>query len=144
MSKSLTPWVRFSGPNKPQYQTPLSAGCDLPSAEEVVIPAGEWKLVGTGLFLEIPEGFMAMVCPRSGLALKHGITVLNAPGIIDADYRGEVKVILINHSKQEYSIKTGDRIAQLIFAPAFQASMSESEQLSGTQRGQGGFGSTGV
>ena len=96
------------------------------------------------MFLEIPCGFMGLVCPRSGLAAKHGITVLNAPGIIDADYRGEVKVILINHSSQEYSVKSGDRVAQIIFAPSPQAKLSQSEILGDTARGSGGFGSTGV
>ena len=140
----ISPWVNFKGPNKPAYQTLSSAGCDLVSTEETVIPAGEWRLVGTGLFLEIPEDYMGMVCPRSGLAAKHGVTVLNAPGIIDPDYRGEVKVILINHSKQDYSVKIGDRIAQLIFSPAFQAKLCVTEQLSDTARGTGGFGSTGA
>lgn len=140
---SLTPWVNYRG-NRPQYQTENSAGCDLAASEDVDIPAGEWRLVGTGLFLEIPDGFMGMVCPRSGLAAKHGLTVLNAPGIIDADYRGEVKVILINLSKQDYSVKIGDRIAQLIFSPAFQGKLKQTDQLGDTTRGAGGFGSTGV
>ena len=140
---SLTPWVNYRG-TRPAYQTEHSAGCDLVSSEDATIPAGEWRLVGTGLFLEIPSGFMGMVCPRSGLSAKSGVTVLNAPGIIDADYRGEVKVILINLSKQEYSVKVGDRIAQLVFAPAFQGKLKQSEQLTDTARGAGGFGSTGV
>jgi len=140
---SLTPWINYRG-NKPQYQTDKAAGCDLSSNEDTVIPAGEWRLVGTGVYLEIPDGFMGMVCPRSGLAAKSGVTVLNAPGIIDSDYRGEVKVILINLSKQDYSVKIGDRIAQLIFAPAFQGKLKHAEQLSDTTRGAGGFGSTGV
>lgn len=136
--------INYVGLNKPSYQTEFSAGCDLVASEDVIIPSGEWRLVGTGLFLEIPCGFMGMVCPRSGLAAKHGITVLNAPGIIDADYRGEVKVILINHSSQEYSVKSGDRVAQIIFVPSPQAKLSQSEILGDTARGSGGFGSTGV
>lgn len=144
MSKRITPWISYKGPNKPQYQTEFSAGCDLMSVEDVVIPVGQWRLVGTGLFMELPEDFIGMVCPRSGLALKSGVTVLNAPGIIDSDYRGEVKVILVNHSQQEYSVKIGDRIAQLIFSPAFQARFLSAEQLTETARGAGGFGSTGT
>lgn len=141
---NITPWVTFKGPYKPTYQTPMSAGCDLQSDEDVVVPAGKWSVVSTGLYLEIPEGFMGMVCPRSGLAAKHGITVLNAPGIVDADYRGEVKVILINLSQQDYSIKKGDRIAQMIFSPALQGHLRKVQELSDTQRGAGGFGSTGI
>lgn len=139
---NIVPWVNYKG-TKPVYQTKDSAGCDLCSSEDVMIPSGQWRLVGTGLFLEIPEGFMGMVCPRSGLAAKHGITVLNSPGIVDSDYRGEVKVILINHGKSDYSVKTGDRIAQMIFAPFLQAKLLQVNQLSETERGSGGFGSTG-
>ena len=143
MSK-ISQWVPYTGTNKPKYQTENSAGCDLVSSEDVVIPAGEWKTVGTGLSLEIPDGLMGMVCPRSGLSAKSGITVLNAPGIIDPDYRGEVKVILINHSKQDYYVKLGDRIAQLVFAPALQVKLRNTDRLSDTARGIGGFGSTGT
>lgn len=140
---SITPWVNYKG-SKPKYQTKDSAGCDLESAEDVVIPPGEWAAVPTGLYIEIPPRFMGMVCPRSGLALKYGVTVLNGPGIIDPDYRGEVKVLLINHGKQEYSVKKGDRIAQLIFAPAGQATLLDTESLTATERGEKGFGSTGI
>lgn len=132
------------GSNKPQYQTENSAGCDLISTEQVEIPPGDWRLVGTGLRLEIPEGYMAMVCPRSGLSFKQGVTVLNAPGICDADYRGEIKVMLINHGNQEYVVKIGDRIAQLIFSPAIQAHFRHVDFLSETLRGECGFGSTGT
>ena len=144
MSSSLTPWVHFKGPYKPQYQTLDSAGVDLQSTQEMVLKPGERALVPTGLFLEIPSGFMGQVCPRSGLAIKHGVTVLNAPGIIDADYRGEVKVILVNLGQSEYVINKGDRIAQLIFAPCLRGSLVERSELSSTDRGEGGFGSTGV
>lgn len=141
---NITPWVNFKGPYKPEYQTPNSAGIDLQASEDAIIPSGKWSIVPTGLFMEIPTGFMGQVCPRSGLAAKNGVTVLNAPGIIDADYRGEIKVILINHGAIEYSIKKGDRIAQLIFSPAFQGHLSLASDLSKTDRGSGGFGSTGI
>jgi dUTP pyrophosphatase len=144
MSNSLTPWVLFKGPYKPQYQTPDAAGVDLQSSECVSIKPGERALVSTGLFLEIPSGFMGQVCPRSGLAVKYGVTVLNAPGIIDADYRGEVKVVLINLGQTEYLLNKGDRIAQLIFSPSLRGSLIEREELSQTERGEAGFGSTGV
>lgn len=140
---SSNPWVDYRG-NKPLYQTAGSAGCDLAASEDAIVPARGRSLVATGLFLQIPPGYMAMVCPRSGLAIKHGVTVLNAPGIIDSDYRGEVKVILVNHSDQEYSVKIGDRIAQLIFAPALQAKLLSVDAMAETDRGEGGFGSTGV
>lgn len=140
---SSTLWVVYSGDVKPEYQTPDSAGCDLFSAEDSFIPPGEWRSIGTGLRLSIPSGFMGQVCPRSGLALKHGITVLNAPGIIDPDYRGEVRVVLINLSRKEYLVKKGDRIAQIIFTPAPQATLLRSDTLSETERGERGFGSTG-
>lgn len=140
---SITPWVNYKSEHKPKYQTPNSAGVDLQSTEDVTISAGKWSVVPTGLFVEIPQDFMGMVCPRSGLAAKHGLTVLNAPGIVDADYRGEIKVILINHGSSDYSVKKGDRIAQLIFAPALQGHLSPVNELSETDRGAGGFGSTG-
>jgi dUTP pyrophosphatase len=140
---SITPWISYKSEYKPQYQTVNSAGVDLQSIEDIMIPAGKWAVVPTGLFMEIPQDFMGMVCPRSGLAAKHGVTVLNAPGIIDADYRGEIKVILINHGPTDYSIKKGDRIAQLIFAQALQGHLSTVNELSNTARGAGGFGSTG-
>lgn len=116
MSRSITPWVRFNGPNKPKYQTEFSAGCDLVSTENVSIPPGRSSLVGTGLILEIPEDFVGMVCPRSGLALKHGITVLNAPGIIDCfsedsvistlDGRKSVHDLKINHAVFSFNEET--------------------------------------
>lgn len=137
-------WLSYKGPNKPAYATSGSAGCDLVSEEDVLLLPGGRVAVSTGLHLEIPEDYVGMVCPRSGLALKHGVTVLNAPGIIDSDFRGEVKVILINLSQQEYSLKKGDRIAQLILSPVFQGRLKETGTLSDTSRGAGGFGSTGA
>jgi dUTP pyrophosphatase len=129
----------------PSYETSASAGLDIRAfiEEKLTLSPGERKLIKTGLFLEIPEGYEAQVRPRSGLALKNGITVLNSPGTIDADYRGEIGVILINHSSENFEINSGDRIAQLIFAKVEQAVWFETESLNETERGQGGFGSTG-
>lgn len=143
MSESITPWVNYVGDYVPKYATPASAGCDLQSSEDVKLAPGEWKLIPAGIFLEIPDYFMGQICPRSGIALKHGVTVLNNPGIVDSDYRNEVKVILINHGKEEYSIKKGDRIAQIIFVPIFQGHFCKTDKLTQTTR-SGGFGSTGV
>ncbi len=128
----------------PGYATAGAAGMDVVSAEEVSIPAGARHAVATGLAMAIPEGFEIQVRPRSGLALLHGITVPNAPGTIDSDYRGELKVILINHGTSDFSIRRGDRIAQLVLAPVVQASFVEVANLDNTVRGAGGFGSTGV
>lgn len=128
----------------PAYQTPGSAACDLKSADDVIIPSGSRFVVGTGIKLEIPNGFGAMVCSRSGLAAKNGIQVLNAPGLIDTDYRGEIKVILHNTGQSEFIVKKGDRIAQLLFFPIFQAIFQKATTVTETVRGEGGFGSTGV
>ena len=130
----------------PTYETAHSAGLDLRAAlsEAVVLAPGERDLIPTGLALEIPPGYEAQVRPRSGLALKRGLTLLNAPGTIDADYRGEVGVIMINLSTEEQCISPGDRIAQLIFAPVTRGEWIEVEQLAETERGSGGFGSTGA
>jgi len=129
----------------PKYETPLSAGVDLKANIDVDIhlESMERCLVKTGLFLELPKGVEAQVRPRSGLALKKGITVLNSPGTIDADYRGEVGVILVNLSKEKFTIQPGDRIAQLVFAKHEQVDFQLVESLSETDRGEGGFGSTG-
>lgn len=143
MSKSEI-FVNYKGPNKLQYQTTGSAGADLVSTEDVILKPNQRAAVSTDLQLEIPEGCVGMVCPRSGLALKSGITVLNAPGIIDSDYRGIIKVILINLSDTEYSVKKGDRIAQIIFMQFSQGRMHEVQNISDTIRGSGGFGSTGA
>ena len=130
----------------PTYETEHSAGLDLRAAlsEAVVLAPGERSLIPTGLFLEIPPGYEAQVRPRSGLALKRGLTLLNAPGTIDADYRGEVGVIMINLSTEEQRIDPGERIAQLIFAPVTRGEWLEVEALAETERGSGGFGSTGA
>ena len=130
----------------PVYETTASAGVDLrANLNDVIIlkPLGR-TLVKTGIFIEIPEGYEAQVRPRSGLALKKGITVLNSPGTIDADYRGEIGVILINLSNEDFVIENGERIAQLVFSSVEQAQWIEVEMLSETNRGEGGFGSTGI
>ncbi len=130
----------------PAYETSASAGVDLRADIDkiVVLKPFERTLVKTGLFLEIPEGFEGQVRPRSGLALKKGITVLNSPGTIDADYRGEVGVILINLSQEDFIIENGERIAQLVLCKVEQANWENVEILTETHRGEGGFGSTGV
>lgn len=127
----------------PAYATPGAAGMDLLAAREMVIPPGARALVPTGLAVAIPEGFEMQVRPRSGLALKHGVTVLNAPGTVDSDYRGEVGVILLNTGAEPFVIARGDRIAQAVFAPVTRAAWEEVVVLPETQRGTGGFGSTG-
>jgi dUTP pyrophosphatase len=127
----------------PLYATDDAAGMDLYAAVDVILAPGARGLVGTGIALAIPSGYEGQVRPRSGLALKHGVSVLNAPGTIDADYRGEVGVILINHANSEFIIRRGDRIAQLVIAPVTRARILEVTALSDTARGSGGFGSTG-
>ena len=127
----------------PAYQTKEAAGFDLHATEDVVINPGERKLIGTGLAFEIEFGYEVQIRPRSGLAYKHGITVLNTPGTIDSDYRGEIKVLLINLGREAFEIKVGERIAQAVIAPIKQAEIVEVEELSATGRGAGGFGSTG-
>lgn len=138
--KKLYPDVQL-----PKYQTAGSAGLDLQAniSQPMVLKAGEIILVPTGLAIALQEGYEAQVRPRSGLALKNGITVLNSPGTIDSDYRGEISVILINHSKQDFTITCGLRIAQLVIAQYAVAKIIEVEELSATNRGEGGFGSTG-
>ncbi len=127
----------------PEYLTTGSSGMDVRSADDHVVDAGSWKAVGTGLYPEIPEGYEIQVRSRSGLALKSGIFVLNSPGTVDADYRGEIKVILANLGKERFCISKGDRIAQLVVTPVMQAIVEETEKISSTERGSGGFGSTG-
>ena len=131
----------------PDYQTENSAGFDLVAAvgedKPIMLRAGACGAVPTGLVFELPPGFEAQVRPRSGLALKHRVTVLNSPGTIDADYRGEVSVLLINHGDQAFRIARGDRIAQVVVAPVSVVEIAEAPELSETGRGQGGFGSTG-
>jgi dUTP pyrophosphatase len=130
----------------PHYQTEHAAGVDLYAAveRETVLEAGTWKLIPTGISLAIPEGYEGQVRPRSGLALKHGIGMLNGPGTIDADYRGEIGIILFNFGDKPFTIRRGDRIAQLVFAKLSKARFEIKEQLSETARGAGGFGHTGV
>lgn len=129
----------------PEYQTPLSAGLDLRAniSEPIVLQPLERKLIGTGLFIELPAGFEAQIRPRSGLAYKHGLSVLNTPGTIDADYRGEVKVLLVNLSNESFKVEDGERIAQMVVAKHEQIKWQPVEVLSDTERGSGGYGSTG-
>ena len=130
----------------PHYETKASAGMDLKAniEQEITLKPLERIIVKTGLFIALPQGYEAQVRPRSGLAIKNGITVLNAPGTIDADYRGEIGVILINLSNENFTIKDGDRIAQMVIAKYKQAKWIQVETLDKTKRGKGGFGSTGV
>ena len=130
----------------PSYMTPGSSGLDLRASieEPMTLEPFERKLISTGLKLAIPQGYEGQVRPRSGLALKHGITTLNSPGTIDSDYRGEVKVLLINLGSAPVVINSGDRIAQLVIAPVVQAELEEVDELDDTSRGEGGFGHTGV
>ena len=128
----------------PSYATPGSAGLDLRSSQTLVLKAGSRALVGTGIAIALPENFEAQVRPRSGLAVKHGVTVLNAPGTIDADYRGEIKVPLINYGPEDFPIVRGDRIAQMVVAPIVQVSLKPVSSLNQTSRGEGGFGSSGI
>ncbi|WP_299302127.1 dUTP diphosphatase [uncultured Fretibacterium sp.] len=127
----------------PEYATPASAGVDLRASEARVIPPGGRALVPTGLRIALPEGYEAQVRPRSGLALKHGVTLPNSPGTIDADYRGEIGVILMNLGQEPFVVEPGDRIAQMVVAPVARVAWSEAEVLDATERGEGGFGSTG-
>ncbi|PLX40536.1 MAG: dUTP diphosphatase [Deltaproteobacteria bacterium] len=127
----------------PSYQTKHAAGLDLVAAEELTLPPGARGAVGTGLTVAIPEGFELQVRPRSGLAIKHGITLINTPGTIDADYRGEIRILLINHGEEAFTIKRGERVAQALLAPVTHLVWEEVEELPATERGAGGFGSTG-
>lgn len=129
----------------PCYMTELAAGMDICAVVDktLTLQPGERCLVPTGLAFAIPEGFEVQVRPRSGLAIKHGIGLVNSPGTIDADYRGEIGIILINYGHEEFTVNTGDRIAQLVVAPVVQAGLVEVETLSETERGTGGFGHTG-
>lgn len=128
----------------PSYAHPGDAGMDLCSIEELVIPRGERRLVRTGLAMRLPPGYEAQVRPRSGLALKKGVTVLNSPGTIDEGYRGEIGVILVNLGEDPFEVRKGDRIAQMVVAPCTRAETVLVSELDSTERGIGGFGSTGV
>jgi dUTP pyrophosphatase len=132
----------------PSYATVGAAGLDLVAAvlesEPIAIRPGAWAAIPTGLILEIPPGYQGEVRPRSGLALQHGVTILNAPGTIDSDYRGEVRVLLVNLGQEEFSVTRGMRVAQIVFMPVTRVSLRESSALDATARGDGGFGSTGL
>ena len=137
---------KVAGLTLPEYESPGAAGMDLHAFLEidVTIPPLGRARIPTGLFLEIPDGYEAQIRPRSGLAYNNGITVLNSPGTIDSDYRGEVGVILINLSADAFTVKNGERIAQMVISPVTRAQLKEAELLSETKRGSGGFGSTGM
>ena len=130
----------------PGYETSSAAGMDIRAAleEPITLKPGERTLIPTGLQMALPEGYEAQIRPRSGLAIRNGITMLNSPGTIDADYRGEVKVIAINHGQEEFVVNHGDRIAQMVIAPVVQLPIREVSELDETDRGEGGFGSTGI
>lgn len=138
----------FEGLKLPAYETPLAAGADLraavPEDMPMTLKPGERALIPTGFCMALPDGYEAQIRPRSGLAYKYGVTCLNTPGTIDADYRGEVKVLLINHGQESFSIQRGERIAQIVIAPITQPAFTLVQTLSETVRGAGGFGSTGV
>jgi dUTP pyrophosphatase len=138
--------INRSSHSLPEYGSTLAAGCDLRAnlQQPITLSPLERALIPTGLFLEIPEGYEGQVRPRSGLAAKHGITVLNSPGTIDSDYRGEVKVILVNISNKAFTVNDGERIAQLVFAAHQTAQWEEQAELETTTRGEGGFGHTGI
>lgn len=142
----LTPHDHAVGLNLPTYATEQSAGMDLSAAleEAFELAPGERALIPTGLSIALPAGYEAQVRPRSGLAIKHGVTVLNTPGTVDADYRGEIKVILINHGQEAFTIERGMRIAQLVIARHANVKWVKVEELKETERGEGGFGSTGT
>jgi len=150
-NKSQNPTVHIQalphgeGIDLPFYATTHAAGADLRAAidDDIIIEPGNHVLIKTGFAMALPDNFEAQIRPRSGLALKHGITVLNSPGTIDADYRGEVGIILINHGEQPFRVERGDRIAQMIIAPFAQADFMAVDTLSETERGEGGFGSSG-
>lgn len=127
----------------PRYASEDAVGLDVGAAEELILQPGERHAVATGFAIEIPRGYEVQVRPRSGLAMKHGITCLNTPGTIDSDYRGEVKVVLVNLGQDPFEIRRGERIAQLVPAPVLRADFVEASELSDTERGSGGFGSTG-
>ncbi len=127
----------------PQYMTPGASGMDLFSSVSLTIPPGEWRLIPCGFYIAIPPGFEGQIRPRSGLALKHGVTVLNAPGTIDSDYRGMVQVILVNFGSSPFLVERGSRIAQMIISPVQKAVLKPVSQLDETLRSEGGFGHTG-
>ncbi len=137
--------INRSANDLPRYETPLSAGMDVRAdlSEPIILKPLERTLVPTGLYVELPEGYEMQIRPRSGLAIKHGLTLLNTPGTIDADYRGEIKVIVANLSSEAYELKPGERIAQMVVSQFTQVEWEPAEELSQTERGTGGFGHTG-
>ena len=143
----VKPLAHFKGLDLPRYETAGAAGMDLraalPEAEPVVLAPGQWRLIPTGLSIALPEGFEAQIRPRSGLAARHGISCVNTPGTVDSDYRGEIKVNLINHGPEPFTVARGERIAQMVVAPVTQAQWLEVDDLGDTARGAAGFGSTG-
>jgi dUTP pyrophosphatase len=141
---SIARFANGEGLPLPSYETKGAAGMDLRAAEKTVLRPGERYLMPTGFAIALPEGYEAQVRPRSGLAVKHGVTVLNAPGTIDCDYRGEIKVPLINHGQSDFTIQRGDRIAQMVIAEVTRVQWREDENLDETERGSGGFGSSGL
>ncbi|MGL4253744.1 MAG: dUTP diphosphatase [Fusobacteriaceae bacterium] len=146
MEKVKVKIIKSEGVLIPQYMTEESAGMDVRALleESVVLKPLERALIPTGIKMEIPKGYEVQVRPRSGLAIKNGITLLNSPGTIDSDYRGEIKVILVNLSSEPFEVKNGERIAQLVLQKVYQMSFEESDELGETERSSGGFGSTGV
>lgn len=144
MNKITVKVINKSNNKLPEYGTLFSAGMDIRSNENVILRAGTRLVVKSGLFIQLPDGYEAQIRPRSGLALKHGITVLNSPGTIDVDYTGEVGIILINTSLIDFEIKIGDRIAQMVINPIVQGQWLEVAKLDETERNSGGFGHTGV
>lgn len=148
MKIEIKPLENFAELQMPAYETDLAAGVDLRAAiaadAPLVLAPGERALVATGFAMALPPGFEAQIRPRSGLAYKHGISVVNSPGTIDADYRGEVKILLINHGSENFIVNRGERIAQMVIAPVTQANFQIVDSLSKTSRGAGGYGSTGV
>ena len=148
VSVRIKPLPHYEGLALPAYETPQSAGMDLraavPADDPVIIPPGEWRLIPVGIAIALPSGYEAQVRPRSGLAAKKGITCVNTPGTVDADYRGEIRCNLINHGKEDFIVNRGERIAQMIIAPVSQAVWEIADELDETKRGTGGFGSTGV
>ncbi|MGX6646419.1 dUTP diphosphatase [Maricaulaceae bacterium MS644] len=143
----VKPLAHFKGLALPRYETAGAAGMDLraalPDAEPVVLAPGQWRLIPTGLSIALPEGFEAQIRPRSGLAARHGISCVNTPGTVDSDYRGEIKVNLINHGPEPFTVTRGERIAQMVVAPVTQVQWLEVDDLGDTARGAAGFGSTG-
>lgn len=136
----------YEAGKEPVYSSSLASGADIKAYidDDIIIEPGSTALIPTGIRLHIPEGYEGQIRPRSGLALKYAVTVLNTPGTIDSDYRGEIKIVLINHGKTPYTVRRDDRIAQLVFSPIIQAEFIQKKELSASNRGRNGFGSTGI